>query len=394
MTDSIPLLTTESRLKRKIRKHLKELGFVRSTHGWIQPELDGKQGIRDLHFAQRRSRFNQTKTLLDREWETAQAHFAEGKEIRPSSISPELVEVQPGTSDSHLFRIATLLWSIPVSQGFGRRIRYLVRDTYNNKLIGLAALGDPVFNLASRDKWIGWSGEDKKKRMVNVLDAYVLGAVPPYNQLLGGKLVASMLKSTDVVNRFREKYHNTTGHISGEKKGAELTLLTTSSALGRSSLYNRLKIGDEVFFSKVGSTVGWGHFHFSDELFNEMRSYLSEIDHPYFKNNRFGQGPNWRFRATREALHHLGFKQLALKHGIQREVYVCPLATNTRDNLVDAEQPDYSELRSSTEVAEMAIDRWILPRSERNMSYLNWTKAETKSLFQPKGSEGGNRDII
>jgi len=33
------------------------------------------------------------------------------------------------------------------------------------------------------------------KRLVNVMDAYVLGAVPPYNMLLGGKLVASLVRS-------------------------------------------------------------------------------------------------------------------------------------------------------------------------------------------------------
>ena len=53
--------------------------------------------------------------------------------------------------EGDLFRAATLLWSVPVSRGYGRRMRYLVMDESNNKLIGLFALGDPVFNLKSRD---------------------------------------------------------------------------------------------------------------------------------------------------------------------------------------------------------------------------------------------------
>jgi hypothetical protein len=37
---------------------------------------------------------------------------------------------------------------VPVSNGFGRRLRYLVWDEHNDKLIGLIAIGDPVFNLS------------------------------------------------------------------------------------------------------------------------------------------------------------------------------------------------------------------------------------------------------
>src|SRR5262249_41111946 len=69
----------------------------------------------------------------------------------------------------------------------GRRLRYLVWDANNDKLIGIMALGDPVFNLKVRDELIGWDIKDRGKRLVNVLDAYVLGAVPPYNMLLGGQ---------------------------------------------------------------------------------------------------------------------------------------------------------------------------------------------------------------
>ena len=78
--------------------------------------------------------------------------------------------------------LASLTWSVPVSNGFGRRLRYLVWDESNGKLMGLIAIGDPVFNLAARDKLIGWTSKDRNSRLVNIMDAYVLGAIPPYNQ--------------------------------------------------------------------------------------------------------------------------------------------------------------------------------------------------------------------
>ena len=56
--------------------------------------------------------------------------------------------------------------------------------------MGIIAIGAPVFNLSARDNLIDWNVKARSERLVNVMDAYVLGAVPPYNTLLGGKLVA------------------------------------------------------------------------------------------------------------------------------------------------------------------------------------------------------------
>lgn len=118
--------------------------------------------------------------------------FADGSEIDPSKIRLSLQRVEADTFESDLFRTASLTWSVPVSNGYGRRLRYLVRDKGHDRLAGLFALGDPVFNLSVRDNLIGWTASDRSSRLVNILDAYVLGAIPPYNMLLGGKAIACL----------------------------------------------------------------------------------------------------------------------------------------------------------------------------------------------------------
>ena len=90
-----------------------------------------------------------------------------------------------------------------------RRLRFLVYDNSTGKLMGLFGLGDPVFSLSARDQWIGWTKEDRRKRLVHVMDAFVLGAVPPYNQLLVGKLIAMLVASNEV----REAYRLSLIHI-------------------------------------------------------------------------------------------------------------------------------------------------------------------------------------
>jgi Domain of unknown function (DUF4338) len=256
-----------------------------------------------------------------------QHHFAEGTDIDPQKVEPVLELIEAGTWQSDLFRLAGLSWSVPVSAGYGRRLRYLVWDRSNQKLIGIVGLGDPVFNLKARDDLVGWNVKDREKRLVNLLDAYVLGAVPPYNMILGGKLISCLVRFDRGPQRFRTKYGKTRGIISRKKKGAKLVVVTTSSSLGRSSAYNRLKLDDQSYFVSIGYTQGWGHFHIPDRLFAELRDYLRKRKHKYVDGHRFGQGPNWRLRTIRVAFDTLGFRVDLLKHGIGREVFLCRIGS-------------------------------------------------------------------
>ena len=261
-------------------------------------------------------------------------------------------------------------------------MRYVVWDEYNDKIIGLIAIGDPVFNLSARDNLIGWNSRDRSARLVNIMDAYVLGALPPYNFLLGGKLIASLLRTRDIYDDFTNSYGSSTGIISKQEKHARLLAITTSSSMGRSSVYNRIKLNNIQYLRSIGYTGGWGHFHIPDNLFEEFRSYLRSINHPYADLHRFGQGPNWRLRTTRAALTALGLKGDMLRHGVQREVFFCPLASNAIEILQSGEgQPDLSSLLSAKEVSELAIQRWVVPRASRRDEYRHWSPNQLTMLF-------------
>ena len=191
-------LPSRASLRSAIHKHLLSLGFSKNCDGYAVDDELTKQKIRDLHAVQRREVLAKNLPFIETHGPALTDHFATGGQVDPTLIDPELVEVRAESLESRLFRLACLLWSIPVSQGFGRRLRFLVRDRQNGCLIGLFALGDPVFNLSARDNWIGWTHEDRRERLVHVMDAYVVGAVPPYSQLMGGKLVAALMASTEV----------------------------------------------------------------------------------------------------------------------------------------------------------------------------------------------------
>lgn len=374
----IRLPAREANLRRKVRQHLKKLGFTKSDKGLLVPPSLDKSGYRNLHAPQRRERLEHEADFLARASGNLIQHFANGTDIDLDRLTIRLELIGQQCWQSELFRFASLLWSVPVSYGFGRRMRYLVWDDHSNKLVGLFALGDPVFNLRARDAWIGWNSKERGKRLVNILDGYVIGAVPPFNRVLGGKLVAALMRSKEVVADFRERYGTSRGIISRNKKNAHLVAITTTSSLGRSSVYNRLKLGDVRYLNALGFTGGFGHFHFPKALFEEMRTYLKVRKHSYADSHKFGDGPNWRLRAIRQVLSMLDMDPDLVRHGLRREVFVSCVADNAVDILRGKrKRPKYDTLLSAQAVAALAINRWIKPRAAKNSDYLLVRREET-----------------
>src|SRR5207249_4147082 len=122
-----------------------------------------------------------------------------------------------------------------------------------------------------------------------------------------------------------------------------LALVTVTSALGRSSIYNRLKLatgltddsGPETLVEliRVGATEGFGHFQLSELLFRRLRDIVARNGHAYAHGHKFGEGPNWRIRLLRVGLAMVGLDPDLLRHGIAREIYAMPLADRFREFL-------------------------------------------------------------
>ena len=377
-------------LRRQIQCHLETIGL---NNGQPRGVLS-KDTIRHIHRFHRQVAQQRIRRVLGNKIDCLLEQIANGEDVDPENIHPELVEVRSGTLTGDLFRFATLLWSIPVSQGYGRRLRYIVRDRANGKLIGILALGDPVFNLRVRDEWIGWGQVDRRERLVNLMDAYVVGAVPPYADLLGGKLVVSLIASQEIANKFEERYGEKTGLISGRQKKARLALVTVTSALGRSSMYNRLILrpsgqskvdGPVVQLKRLGTTTGYGHFQITDDLFVQLRRLIHEDGHKYAHGHQFGDGPNWRIRVARIGLESLGLNaDEVLRHGIRREVYAMPIASNTREFLAGIDEEPMFDHLTTDQISILALKRWMVPRSKRKLSYRLFRRELLLDLLAPR----------
>lgn len=296
-----------------------------------------KQQIRESMRPRRLELIHRSAEWIRRAEPMAMQHLADGVQISPSRVNPELEECRT-QRQKDIFRYCRFLSSVPYSQYVGRRMHFLIRDTAlpSRPIIGIAALGSSLLQISCRDDWIGWNTpklrEVKKLRIAHIMDLYVAVSMPPYSYLLGGKLICYMMASNEVRRAFEQKYKDRPT-FSKKRIVRDLIMIVTTSVYGRhSSQYNRIRYQGNSLYIPVGETAGFGTLHISDTTFSAFRDVLSIEDAEL--SHRFGDGANWRLRVIREAMDRLGFdSDQCLQHGHSRGVYVVPLAQNAPEFL-------------------------------------------------------------
>lgn len=224
---------------------------------------------------------------------------------------------------------------------------------------------------------------------VNMMDLIVCGAVAPYNQILGGKLVSLLMTSPEVVQAYYNRYQTMPSIIASSMAGKpvirepNLVMLGTTSLYGvGSSQYNRLRLpvravggqtDKEIRYFKVGLTLGFGSYHFSRETLEEIEAFLAQKGDARRVNSIFGEGVNPRLRKVRDALATAGLSsELLLQHGNRRLIYGIPLASNFREILMGLEEtPDYilpndKPAEITCRIAGFWRERWLSHRIENN----------------------------
>jgi hypothetical protein len=360
-------IVDQAELKKRLLTQLSEQGFAVDGERLGLPE-GHKEALRTAHEKACAHMIERARKGLERFERDLLLSIANGAEIDPSAISPRLIEVDANSRNELLFRYARLHWSIPVSAGYGRRLRFLIWDDAHDKLMGILGLSDPVFALGARDAWVGWNKEQRQARLANVMDAFVLGAVPPYTHLLGGKLVALATASDEVRAAFGRRYAEKNTLISGRRVGP-LALITTTSALGRSSIYNRVRFDSVTVFQPVGFTGGSGDFPYINGVYRDLRELVTQASVPTAKHAQWGTGFRNRREVVLKALGILGLPRNLIYHGVSREVFVVPLATNAHAFLRGETDSLDVMTRPFADLALWWKTRWALPRSVRDERY-------------------------
>ena len=233
----------------------------------------------------------------------------------------------------------------------------------------------------------------------NIMDVSVCGSVHPYSEIIGGKLIASLMASQEVRNLFRERYYSKKYRkpaiIASSNKGepiyrdANLMCLTTTSLYGvSSSQYNRIKflkkdypkllndvVWTEIKKNKISQkTKGQGVYHFSDYT-NKLlgivtRKSLGRVE----VNYKFGEGTSPKLRNLRKGIDILKDSKKSniqiedfFAHNIQRKNYIMFYDNYNLSKFLDKNKP-YGAIKASSakDISNAWIKRWLLNRIKRD----------------------------
>jgi len=218
-----------------------------------------------------------------------------------------------------------------------------------------------------------------------IADLTVCGAIPPYNELLSGKLMAMLAASPEIVNEYEHRYKDTPSIIASSMAGrsicrpAKLSVISTTSLYGmRPCQYDRVSVPANLMGGRSGSrigykflehqTAGFGTFQFSRRTKIAIEHTLAASSETKV-NNRFGEGASPKLRALRDGLVFLGLdSDKLLQHGRAKSLYVSSLIADPAGYLLGLDkEPTYLFDRTLDAHATRAIcdwwkTRWVIPR--------------------------------
>lgn len=212
---------------------------------------------------------------------------------------------------------------------------------------------------------------------VAMTDITVCGSVPPYNKILGGKLVSMMAVGPEVVLAYKEKYSNQESEIASSIAGrsiirrSDLAFFGTTSLYGvGASQYNRLKMPasrlggrseEFIEYIRLGKSQAFGTSQFSSSTVEALTRLTEQTSNGRRVNSIFGEGVSPKLRKVRNGLDLLNLPpDILLQHGRQRIVYGIPVVRNLKRFLLGFDKkPEYIyDLTQSRDATRKIVDWW------------------------------------
>ena len=294
-------------------------------------------------------------------------HLTDGNHINVAKIKPKLIEVQAGSKWEKLFRWWCLFWwSISYERPIGRQMRFVLWDSYHKSIIGLIGLQSPILAWAPRDQYLGINKPYRELWINQSLNAQRVGALPPYNDILGSRLVASMLVSKEIRLAFQRKYRGRKTEMKKRQIPNRLLFITTTGAFGKSPIYERFSYQGQKLAHFLGYTKGFGSFHISDSVYQQMLSYLYNNKNISIARG-YGTGPSRKMKLISMTMNFLDYKQ-GNKHQMKRGLYLFTPVKNLHQVIHEQQKPQYNNL-TVEELTCFWRDRWILPRLANRQNY-------------------------
>ena len=296
------------------------------------------------------------------------------REIEELDPYVEIVDDNPKESTKWA-QIRRMIHTMDFTANPGRNVKINVKDRVSGKLLGQISLASDVTSMGVRDKFIGWSKDNKfvdgKLNHTTIASTIVCTQPLGYN-FLGGKLVAMMTTVPEVRNHWKTKY------------GQTLIAVGTTSLYGIHSQYNGIPL-----FKTLGESAGKISLKPEDKFYDPWHHWLKENRAEWYKQNisdeRARNGANMGYEANgpvsgiKQKILGKIFKECGIKaneyhHGFKRGVYLAMMYENGREFLCKQIEEDALVLK---------------PKFEQGIDYINkWWKKHAISRYSKLYDEG------
>ena len=346
---------------------------------WV--ELQDESMIRDK---------SQISGLYDFQWAPTDINNKEQtiKEIEQLDPYVEIVDddASAGTKWTHLRRmIHTMSWTANP----GRNVKIFIKDRTSGKLLGLVSLASDVTSMGVRDKYIGWTKDDKfvkgKLNYTTIASTIVCTQPLGYN-FLGGKLTAMMTTVPEVREFWKKKY------------GQTLIAVGTTSLYGIHSQYNGIP-----HFKTLGESAGKISLKPDDKFYEPWHQWIKENRLEWYEkaitNDRIREGANAetgkgasgpvsgiKQKILSQIFKECGIKQTAYHHGFKRGVYLAMMYENGPEFLrSEIEESELVMKKKFTEGTDYINNWWKRHAIKRYSKLYDAGRLKPENLFYLDG---------
>jgi len=247
-----------------------------------------------------------------------------------SELQPRMVLTTNELSERLWTTLRIYCSSAEYNQAPGRFLKFFLMDDVSGKVLGICSVASDVISISDRDKFIGWTSEDKlvhKMLKYSAIGTTIVPTQPFGTNFLGGKLTAAMVTSKVVRDAWEQQDY-------GEAIACKLVGMTTTSLYGSYSMYNSLK-----WWKPVGSSKGkipikpferaykgwhdWLKQHRTDD-YDKAMTQKEEVKGPV---------TGAKMRVLAMIFKECGVKQSDYVHGFERGVYYSCFYENTKEFL-------------------------------------------------------------
>ena len=269
-----------------------------------------------------RSRHDLASIVKAKIWEPSDINDLEGTIAEIEALQPTIRYISPENPSlmSEWLMLRIFISSAKFDQNPGRVLKFVIEDKVTGKYLGLSSISSDVIAMGARDKWIGWTKENRLDDGLlknSAIGTCIVATQPLGYNFLGGKLIAALLTVPEV----RDSWETVTEN--------PLVGMSTTSLYGIHSMYNGIP-----YWKTLGETAGKIFLKPDEEIYKEFHHWLKEHHLEEYNRVTIREGIVGPVTGIKQKIITMMFQHAKLKptrysHGFSRGVFYCELYINS-----------------------------------------------------------------